>query len=195
MNSAPKPKPMDMSKTLGKISDEDEPAPPVPRNERQKIRWDSEAAKTIYFEFSREIDQWEDKDKQKFELGMRATENGVRCATNVAAGCFSPTVDVRDIEWALRWSRVSLDAADGGVKKYMHAYYEFPKFCERVVQFIQSQEGFATDRELRRAFRRHMRYGNELEKATAQLEREGLIKRDHRRGERGPAAEGWRVVE
>jgi hypothetical protein len=153
-----------------------------------KSHRDSDGAKTIYFEFSREIDRWEDKDKQKFELGMRATENAVRCATNVAAGCFSDTVDVRDIEWALRWSRVSLDATDGGVKKYMHEYYEFPKFCERVVGFIQSQGGFVSDRELRRAFRRHMRYGNELEKATAQLEREGLIKRDHRRGERGPAA-------
>jgi len=40
-----------------------------------------------------------------------------------------------------------------------------------------------------------MRYGNELEKATAQLAREGLVQRDQRRGERGPAAEGWRVAE
>jgi len=76
----------------------------------------------------------------------------------------------------------------------MNEYYEFPKFCERVVQFIQGQGGSVTDRELRRAFRRHMRYGNELEKATAQLEREGLIKRDYRKGERGPVAEGWRVL-
>jgi hypothetical protein len=191
---APRPKPTDLSKALADIGKGDEPAPPVPKSEREKVCWGSDGAKAAYFEFSREIDQWEDKDKRKFELGMRATENAVRCATNVAAGCFSRTVDVRDIEWALRWSRVSLDAVEGGVKKYMREYYEFPKFCERVFEFIQAQGGFGSDRELRRSFRRNMKYGNELEKACVQLEREGLIKRGCRTGERGPVAEGWRVV-
>jgi len=58
----------------------------------EEAKWGSEGAKATYFEFSREIDQWEDKDRRKFELGMRAAENPVRCATIVAAGCFSPTV-------------------------------------------------------------------------------------------------------
>jgi hypothetical protein len=191
---APRPKPADLSKALADIGKADEPAPPVLKSERQKIQWDSGEAKAAYFAFSKEIDRLEDKDKSRFELGMRATENAERCATIVAAGCFSPTLDVGDIGWGLKWARVSLDAVDGGVKKYMRQYYEFPKFCERVFEFIQAQDGFATDRELRRAFRRNMKYGHELEKATAQLEREGLIKRDWRRGERGPAAEGWRIV-
>jgi hypothetical protein len=80
-------------------------APPVAAKDRQKIRWGGEDAKAAYFAFSREVDQWQEKDKRKFELGMRATENAVRCATNVAAGCFSPTDDVEDIGWALRWAR------------------------------------------------------------------------------------------
>jgi hypothetical protein len=77
----PKPKPMDMNKTLGEISEGDEPAPPVPRNERQKIRWDSDEAKVIYFRFSKEVDQWEGKDKQKFELGRerRSVRNECGC--------------------------------------------------------------------------------------------------------------------
>jgi hypothetical protein len=173
----------------------DEAAPPVPKSERQKIQWDSGEAKAAYFAFSKEIDRLEDRDKSRFELGMRATENAERCATIVAAGCFSRTVDVRDIEWGLKWSKVSLDAVDGGVKKYMRQYYEFPKFCERVFEFIQAQGGFVSYRDLGRAFRRNMKYGNELEKATGQLQREGLIEHGSRKGERGPAASGWRVVE
>ena len=45
------------------------------------------------------------------------------------------------MEWALRWSRVSFEAADGGLKKYMEEYFEFPKFCEEIVQTIQAAGG------------------------------------------------------
>jgi hypothetical protein len=172
-----------------------EMAPPVLRSDRDKIRWGSEEAKAAYFEFSREIDQWEDKSRRKFELGMRAAENAVRCATVIAAGCFSPTVDVGDIGWALKWSRVSFNAADGGVEKYMRDYYEFPKFCERVLEFIRSQDGFASNRELGRQFRRNMKFGHELDKAISQLEREGHIRSGSRQGSRGPAAQGYGVGE
>jgi len=77
----PKPKPLDMTKTLGEISAGDETPPTVPRNERQKIRWDSDEAKVIYFRFSKEVDQWEGKDKQKFELGRerRSVRNECGC--------------------------------------------------------------------------------------------------------------------
>jgi hypothetical protein len=77
----------------------------------------------------------------------------------------------------------------------MRDYYEFPKFCERVLEFIRSQDGFASDRELGRQFRRNMKYGHELEKAINQLVREGLIRRTMRKGRRGPAAEGYEVDE
>jgi hypothetical protein len=169
-----------------------EMAPPVLRSDRDKIRWGSEEAKAAYFEFSREIDQWEDKSRRKFELGMRAAENAVRCATIIAAGCGSPTVDHPDIEWALKWSRVSFNAADGGVEKYMRDYYEFPKFCERVLEFIRSQgDGFVSNRDLGRTFRRNMKFGQALN----QLEREDHIRRASRSKSRGPAAEGWKVVD
>jgi len=83
---------------------------------------------------------------------------------------------------------------EGGVKKYMNDYYVFPKFCERVAEFIGEQKGgFASDRDLGRSFRRHMKHGYELERATTQLMKEGVIERGFRRGERGPAAEGWRI--
>ena len=171
------------------MSEVDEVTPPVLARDRQKIRWGSEEAKAAYFAFSREMDEWQEKDKRKFELGMRATENAVRCATIVAAGCFSPTVDLQDIEWALKWSRVSFNAADGGFKKYMRDYYEFPKFCEQVVEAIRSQQdGFMSNRDLGRQFRRNMKFGHELEKALKQLEKEDRIRSRYRQKSRGPAA-------
>jgi hypothetical protein len=83
-------------------------APPVAPKDREKIRWGSEEAKARYFEFSREIDQWQEKDKRKFELGMRAAENAVRCSTIISAGCFSPTVDAPD-----KGPQISTDVAAG----------------------------------------------------------------------------------
>jgi hypothetical protein len=168
-------------------------APPVEKQDRVIISWENAAAKAEYFKFSQEIDGFEETDKRRFELGMRATENAARCATIIAAGCFSKTVNEGDIGWALRWSRVSLEASYGGIAKYMREYYEFPKFCERVTEFIREQGGFAASRDLDRKFRSNMKYGHELEKALAQLQKEGIIERASRPSRSGPAAQGWRL--
>jgi hypothetical protein len=168
--------------------------PPVERKDRTIIGWEDGAAKEAYFTFSKEIDGLEETDKRKFELGMRATENAVRCATNVAAGCFSKTVSLRDIGWALRWARVSLEAGYGGISKYMREYYEFPKFCERVEEFIRDAGGFASDRDIARKFRANMGRGFELDKVTKQLEREGAIRQGNRPSPSGPSARGWWIV-
>ena len=187
---------LDKKSSEFKKPDELDVAPPVSKENREKISWGSDEAKAAYFEFSREIDQWENKDRRKFELGMRAAENAVRCATIVAAGCFSPTVDVGDIEWALKWSRVSFEAAEGGVKKYMRNYFEFPKFCEEVVERIDQEQGdFMSNRDLSRAFRRNMKYGNELDKVLAHLVKEGRIREGSRKkAATGPAAQGYWIV-
>ena len=38
----------------------------------------------------------------------------------------------------------SYDAAVGGVEKYMKNYYEFPTFCEKVLEFIVAEGGFVS---------------------------------------------------
>src|SRR5262249_37868654 len=48
-----------------------------------------------YFEFSREMDENQQKDN-RYDLGMRVCENSARFATDIAIGRFSPTVDVED---------------------------------------------------------------------------------------------------
>ena len=191
----PKSEALEADKLLNKPPNKfEEQAPPVSARERDKIDWGSDEAKAAYLAFSREMDQWEDKDKRKFELGMRATENGLRCATVVAGGCFSPTVGRRDIEWALQWSRVSFEASCGGFEKYMAEYFKFPKFCAEVADAIQVG-GFMSDRDLKRKFRKNMIFGNELDRALKQLRTEERIRRSSRSGSRGPAAAGWEIVE
>jgi hypothetical protein len=120
----------------------------------------------------------------------------MRCGTIVAAGCFSPSVNHQDMEWALKWSRVSFNAATGGFETYLKDYFEFPKFCEEVVQAIHFAGGFMPNRDLERRFRKHMKRGDELDKVFRQLQKEDRIKKDTRRtGERGPAATGWMTIE
>ena len=52
-----------------------------------------------------------------------------------------------------------------------------------------------TDRDLERRFRRNQRWGNEYERAMAQLRKEKLIRHAQwRDGERGPMKEGWEAV-
>ena len=78
----------------------------------------------------------------------------------------------------------------------MRNYYEFPTFCEKVLEFIQSQGGFVSEYILGRKFRSNQRRGFELENALKQLERECHIRKGSRRtGERGPAAVGWEIME
>jgi hypothetical protein len=89
---------------------------------------------------------------------------------------------------------VSFEAADGGFKEYMRDYFEFPKFCAEVEKAIAEAGGFMSDRDLRRMFRRNMKFGNELEKALHQLVSEDRIERGQRRGARGPSAYGYRLV-
>jgi len=170
-------------------------APEVLKAERRKIGWGSEAAKAAYFAFSREIDGYEDKDKRKANVARRAADNAVRCATILAAGRQSKTVDVEDIEWALKLSRVSLEAACGGFEKYMNDYFKFPKFCAEVVEAIRAEGGFMSERELNRRFRRNMKYGNELDKALSHLRAEEQIRYTTRKGERGPRSPGYELWE
>ena len=174
---------------------EDVRAPEVPKEERLRIPFGSEVVKAAYFAFSREVDGYEKKDKRKFAVGKRATENALRCATIVAAGCKSSTVELRDIEWAVKWSRVSLEAACGGFEKYVFDFFKFPKFCAQVLETIRtSEDGFMSLRDLKRAFRSNMRRGDELQNALAQLSSEERIRLATRKRDRGPDARGYEIV-
>jgi hypothetical protein len=168
--------------------------PEVPKTDRQRLGWGSPEAKAAYYAFSGEMDKWE--GSQRYELAMRTTENAVRCATIVAAGRGSAVVELRDIEWAMKWARVSFEAACGGFEKYMRKYFEFPKFCDEFVAALEGEaEGFLSDRDIERRFGRNQRFGNELERVKAQLQREVRIEKCSRAKSRGPAALGWRLVE
>jgi hypothetical protein len=169
----------------------DSPGP----SDRERIAWGDDAAE-VYFAFSRKMDQWEERDRQRYELGMRTCENAARLATIVAVGRGSKTVDREDIEWALALAERSFEAAVGGIDKYMREYFEFPKFCTQVLEAIRVAGGWMSKRDLSRKFGRNMRWGNELDRAVAQLiaeERVAPASRSPRSG--GHTAEGYGLSE
>ena len=174
--------------------DNDELAPPVSAADRLVIDWGSEGAKAVYFAFSQEIDGYEEKDKRKFAVGRRAAENALRCATILAAGRQSKTVDVEDIEWAVKWSRISLEAACGGFEKYVFDYFTFPKFCAEVFETLRLAGGWLSHRDLKRHFRAHMRRGDEFQRALEQLLSEERIRKAKRKPDRGPEAVGYEIL-
>ena len=116
--------------------------PPMP--------WGTRAAET-YFAFSRRLDKLIDTDPRRDELSRRGAENAVRLATIVAVGRGSSTVDREDIEWAIKLAERSIEAAAGGIERYMREYLDFPKFCERLLAKITACGGFRSESELRRA--------------------------------------------
>jgi hypothetical protein len=165
-----------------------------PRPPTERIGW-GPGAEEVYLAFSGEVDALEDGDRQRYELAMRAGENAVRFATNIAVGRGSPTVDREDITHAIALSRQSLDAACGGVTQYMHEHFEFPKFCDRVLDFIAcGEDGFASRRDIERKFRGNVRHGFEMQNVLDQLKREKRIEEANRTGQRGPAAGGYRII-
>ncbi len=125
------------------------------------------------------MDVLEDKHRQRYELSMRACENAVRLATIIAIGRGSRTVDQEDISWAITLASLSVDAACWGINEYMRDYFEFPKFCDRVHEWIIA-EGWASSRDLERHFRGNIRNGFELKNVIEQLKREERIKEEYR---------------
>jgi hypothetical protein len=174
---------------LNAPADVDGPArPPL-----HKIGWGDGAA-DVYKAFSGELDLLEDGDSQRHELSMRACENAVRLATIVAVGRGSPTVDVEDIGWAIVMARQSLDAACGGVAKYMREHYDFPKLCDQVLGYIVAEGGWASRRDIERKFRGNLRNGFDMPNVIKQLLLEKRIEVASRAGLRGPSADGFRVI-
>ena len=161
---------------------------------RERIDW-GPGAKEIYLAFSRQMDALQDTDAQRYQLSMRACENAVRLATNVAVGRGSGTVDREDITWAIAVASQSLDAACGRFDKYMRQYFEFPKFCDEVLRWMSAQDGKVSRRDLERKFRGHSRRGFELAQVVDQLLREERIEVVAASvGTRGPVGRGYRVV-
>jgi hypothetical protein len=164
------------------------------------IGW-GDGAEGVYFAFSRELDLLEDGDKERHELSMRACENAVRIATIVAVGRGSPAVEREDIAWGISFARQSFEAACGGWEKYKREYDEFPKFCEKVHEWMLAEaspttDGRIADSKLQRKFRGGQRHGFETDKAIQQLLKEGRIVRENRAtGSRGPLSNGYRIVE
>jgi hypothetical protein len=162
---------------------------------RLRIEWDP-GAEAAYFRHSAKADALEDVDPQRYLLSMRACENGVRLATIVAVGRGSPTVDVEDIEWAMAIAWHSVDAAVGGVDKFMRRYVEFPKLCDMILDHIAAAGGWAFKRDIERAFRKYSRHGFEVGKAFEQLRKEERIRPEDRRiGASGPEAAGFCLLE
>jgi hypothetical protein len=118
--------------------------------------WGTRAAET-YFAFSRRLDKLIDTDPRRDELSRRGAENAVRLATIVAVGRGSSTVDREDIEWAIKLAERSIEAAAGGIERYMRQYLDFPKFCERLLAKITACGGFRSESELRRDFRNNQK--------------------------------------
>jgi hypothetical protein len=157
------------------------------------IPWGAGAEK-YYLAFSREMDKYQ-SDRRRFELSIRTCENAVRWATIVAVGRGSPTVDLPDITHAISLSRLSFEAAVGGIERYMQEYLEFPRYCDRVLDAIKA-EGFISDYQLHRRFGRHQRHGFELDRVLKQLTRQGYINhcnRSPRTG--GNASPGWAYLD
>jgi hypothetical protein len=124
-----------------------------------------------YYAFSRELDRIAGTDKRRGDVGKRGCENAIRMATSVAIGRGSIAVDLQDIEWAISIAKRSIDGAVNGVEKFVEEYFGFPKFCQRVLEFIAAKpDRWCPKRELYQKFRKHSRGKWDLSNALEQLQ-------------------------
>jgi hypothetical protein len=132
-------------------------------------------------------------NERKRILGKRATENAVRHASSIAAGCFREVLLNQDLAWALALAAQSVEVAYEGVQKFLHTYLFFPEMCQEVYDSIRAKDGFASERDLNRELGRKDRYGNGLlDRAIIQLRAEGRIEKVKLQTG-GRPAEGWRI--
>jgi hypothetical protein len=164
-----------------------------PNPKQTLVDW-GDGAGEIYQAFSGKMDQWENVDTMRYQLGMRVCEGGVRLGTIIASGRWSGSVDREDIQWALKLGELSFDAACSDYPKYVKEYYEFPVFCQKVYEALLKER--MSDHEIARKFRRNQKWGNEVDRVLTQLTKERRIRRaTWRDGERGPVKEGYEAME
>jgi hypothetical protein len=84
-------------------------------------------------------------------------------------------IEVEDIRWAVALVRRSVDAAVGGLEKYMANYIPFNRLCAAVIEMLTANGGWCSTRELARKFRSALRGPKDLENALTQLVREDRI--------------------
>lgn len=167
---------------------------------RKPVGWASSSAKDVYFQLSRKMDRLQDGDPLRFEMCRRTTEHAVRWATNVAVGDNRWAVDQDDMAWAVGIAERSLDAACGGVEKYMRTYLDGPELCDKILEKLGLQTKthppfWRSEVNLERDFGRSTKWLGQLKGAIDQLRREERITRANGRdGERGPEAKGWKLL-
>jgi hypothetical protein len=76
----------------------------------------------------------------------------------------------------------------------MRKYFEFPEFCEEVLQKLSECGGFRTIRNLERDFRSNKKFGKELDAVFKQLLVEERIAPASQGGTRGPSGKGYKLV-
>jgi hypothetical protein len=165
--------------------------PPLPK--REAMPW-GEGASEVYLTFSKKMDQIGQTNENHYNLSVRSTETAKRLATNIAKGRGSQTVDRKDIERGIKIAYSGFEAAVGGYARYMRKYFEFPEFCEEVLQKLAEFGGFRTIRNLERDFRSNKKFGKELDAVFRQLLVEERIASASQGGTRGPSGKGYKLV-
>jgi hypothetical protein len=175
---------------------EDGPKPGQVEGKREEFGWTAEA-EAEYVRFSRCLDDLQDRDKRRYELMLRAQENASRLATIVSAGRGAERVEVEDMRWAIRMAELSAANMQRDLAKYLREYFDFPKSCDVIWQAaLNTQFRFISKRTCHRQFGRSQRHGFELDRATAQLVKEGrFVACQGREHATGPLTDGWRAIE
>jgi hypothetical protein len=162
--------------------------------DRLQIGWAGDGAKEVYYALSKEMDRLEEGDPKHGELAKRVGENAIRLATVMAVGRGSGVVNRQDMEWAKALAKGSFDGAVGGFDKWVHEYYELPRFCEEVLAKLAMCGGWRSRRDLERDFRSNKRFGHELDKVFQQLVAEERIALDTRSAAVGRSSVGYKLV-
>jgi hypothetical protein len=155
--------------------------PSGPVKPQCKLGWGPGALER-YQQFSRSIRS--ESDDRVLELRIRAPEMAVRLATIRACGRLSDTVDVDDIEWAIKLARASADMLCAGVAE--HVVPEgLDGLCEKIIEVVRRKNGVCSLRDLSRSVRRRIKRANDLDSALAYLLREQRIKMESPGGKWG----------
>jgi hypothetical protein len=105
-------------------------------------KFDSQQVEDIYLAAK---EQWRaEQNERKRVLGKRATENAVRDASIIAAGCFRKVLLSQDLAWSLALAAQSVDVAYEGVQKFLHTFLYFPEMCQEVYDCIRTKGDFVS---------------------------------------------------
>jgi hypothetical protein len=169
----PRPKPTKDELLNADIEDVDDPSfePEI------RMGW-GPGAEQIWIDLTEKLR--DERDPVRRDLFGRVGEQMNRCATIMAFGRYSRTVDQLDMEWARALALKSAETLHEGVLKYTEDPQSFAGLCQKIKELVTANGDWVSRRDLKRRCTNLINDAREVDRALTHLIEGGELREEEK---------------